>query len=211
MKCENDLLDLYCSKVENEVRPVLHYPFRQDGYICAGDGWVLIRIAETLCDGEYSENPNNLKAPKVSGILRQPNICLPITRQMLEDAISKAPDEKDRTCHECDGEGQVRYEYMDRNNVRYDKWCECPCCDGTGLIGEYTAQTTTFVLHGCHLPLGKIMILLKTMYILGVNALRARYIGQPTEILMFDVEDADINIYITPVIADGRLDSIDIV
>ena len=212
MKSEKELLDLFCSKSENEIRPVLHYPWLQDGYVCASDGRILIRIAETLCDGEYSEEPDGKKPPKVSEVIRQPNVCIPVTRQMLETAISKTPkEEKDRTCPECGGDGSVSYEYHDREDVRWSKECECPCCDGTGLIGDYTAKTTTFGFGGCDLVYGHLIILIKTMDALGVNTLRARYIGKPTETLMFDVEGMDLNIGMMPVYANNILDRIEIV
>ena len=36
-------------------RPTLEHPFRQDGYICASDTHVLIRIREDLAVGNYDE------------------------------------------------------------------------------------------------------------------------------------------------------------
>jgi hypothetical protein len=212
MTNERYLLNLYVHP-ESEYRRNIQDPFRQDGRICATDGRMMIRIAEGLCEEEYTDTPNGLKPVNTNAVMPEPNMCETVTALMLNHALEKAPDEKDRRCPECNGSGEVEYEYHDRHGERHTTWDDCPECDGTGEVGEYTAIEYQFTLHGHALAYKHLKMLLRTMAYLQTNSLRLRHIQKgddDTQALLFDVDGKDIEILAMPQLRDENLKEIKI-
>ena len=211
MEYERKLLDMYV--YAGEYRQNISSPFRQAGRICATDGHILIRIAEGLCKGEYTDTPNGLKAPNTASVMPQPNMCETVTEKMIERALEKAPEEKDRRCPECDGSGRVDYRYMDRHYDYHSMEGDCPECDGTGEASDYTAIKYQFVLHGNALHYHHLKVLLNTMLYLKTDSLRLRHIRKDEDDLsgiLFDTEGRDVEILFVPMLRDDKLEEIKI-
>lgn len=212
MENERYLLNLYVHP-ESEYRKNIQEPFSQDGRICATDGRMLIRIAEGLCEEEYTDMPNGLKPVNTSKVIPQKNMCETVTALMLSKALEKAPEEKERKCPECGGSGQVEYEYRDRHYDRHTIEGDCPECEGTGEIGDYTPIKYQFMLHGYHLSYNHLKTLLRTMAYLKTDSLRLRHIQKgdgDSQQLLFDVEGKDIEILAMPQLRDENLKEIKI-
>lgn len=212
MENERYLLNLYVHP-ESEYRQNIQKPFRQDGRICATDGRMLIRIAEGLCEEEYTDMPNGLKPVNTSKVIPQKNMCETVTAEMLSKALEKAPEEKERKCPECGGSGQVEYEYRDRHYDRHTIEGDCPECEGTGEVGDYTAIKYQFTLHGHALSYNHLKTLLRTMAYLKTDNLRLRHIQKgegDSQQLLFDVEDKDIEILAMPQLRNEELKEIKI-
>ena len=212
MENEKYLLNLYVLS-ESEYRENIQVPFRQDGRVCATDGRMLIRIAESLCEEEYTDMPNGLKPVNTSAVIPKPNVCETITAQMLNRALEKAPEEKNRRCPECNGNGTVEYEYCDRHGKTHPKEGDCPECDGTGQVDEYTPIKYQFTLHGQPLCYNHLKMLLRTMDYLKTDSLRLRHIKKDEDdslAIFFDVEGKDIEILAMPQLRDKDLKEIKI-
>ena len=211
MKHERQLLDIYVYR--GEYREALQVPFRQHGRICASDGHVLIRIAEGLCEGEYTDTPNGLKAPDTSRVIPEPNTCETVTKRIIDNVISAASAERNRTCPECHGDGTVGYRYTDRHYDYHTMEGECPECGGTGEISDYTAVKYQFTIHGQALCYHHLTVLSRTMACLEVDSLRRGHIKKGDDdksALLFDAEGTDVEILLMPQLRDRNLEEIKI-
>lgn len=211
MENERYLLNLYV--YDGDFHWNMQMPFRQDGRVCATDGRMLIRIAEGLCEEEYTDMPNGLKPVNTNAVIPEKNMCDTVTALMLNHALEKAPEEKNSYCPECGGSGEVKYEYRDRFGNMHTMAGDCPECDGTGEVGEYTAIKYQFTLHGYALSYKHLKTLLRTMAYLNTDSLRLRHIqkgDEDSQALLFDVDGKDIEILALPQLRCEKLKEIKI-
>lgn len=109
---EQELLSLFYDK-ENDMRPDMTAPYLKNGYVCATEAHILIRIKAETLNGEYNEIGSlNIDFPT-------DNCNFIIGLQDLKTAIASIPQieeeekvGKDIECEECDGEGEVEWEYQ---------------------------------------------------------------------------------------------------
>ena len=142
IKNEAELLSIFCDK--EEVRPLLKIPFFNTKYneVWSTDGRVLIRIKPGRLIDEYPKGELNL-----------PPLECPCKKKITIGAINKALDECPKVdeeiivqdavkCKECDGSGEVYWEYTDNHLHTHECLYDCPICDGTGEIkSEITRKT----------------------------------------------------------------------
>lgn len=138
IKSIDELLQMFVST--NEYRPKYLKPWRERNHVFASEMHILIRVSGYLTTVDYpqynSDNTNKLFPVGVpDGIL---------TAENLENAISYAPmvDEmecvgKDVECEECDGTGEVEWDYK-----HWRKMFECPVCYGTGYAETSSMEAT---------------------------------------------------------------------
>lgn len=135
MKAINDfLLGLFTGN--DESRPVLMFPNLKDGIVCASDGHVLISIPEDELTIKYNSvekypNGNKIISDMESETLRSIKIDI----ETLAKELTKCRFEADKLilkCKECDGTGNVEWEYEDKERNDHYKTDDCPLCDGTG-------------------------------------------------------------------------------
>lgn len=132
IKNEAELLSMFCD--EKELRPLLRAPFLNTKYneVWAATGQIIIRIKPERLVNEY---------PK--GELTLPELECPckkkVTIAAIEEALKKCPQIDEDVivqdaieCDECNGEGEVYWEYLANNGRTYDYLHDCPICDGTG-------------------------------------------------------------------------------
>ena len=213
MKYEKKLLDMYVYR--GEYRENIQVPFRQDGRICATDGRMMIRIAEGLCEREYTDRPNGLKAPNTASVMPEPNMCQTVTAKALERALKEAPEEADSRCPECGGSGKVDYTYCDRHYDYHTMEGDCPACGGTGEKDDYTIVKYQFLLLGNALCYHHLRTLLNTMKCLQTDSLRLLHIKafpdrHGPDAILFDVEGKDIEILAMPQLRDEKFEEIEI-
>lgn len=132
IKNEAELLSMFCDK--NEFRKLLRTPFFNTRYneVWSSNGHILIRI-----------NPERLVDEYTKGELNSPTLECPCKKKVTIEAINKALDECPKVdeeiiiqdtveCKECDGSGEVYWEYTDNTGHTHEHLGECPVCDGTG-------------------------------------------------------------------------------
>lgn len=142
IKNEAELLNKFCDK--DEFRQLLRTPFFNTKYdeVWSTDGHVLIRIKPERLVGVYPE-----------GELNFPALECPCKRKVTIEAINKALDECPKVdeeiviqeaaeCKECDGSGEVYWEYTDNTGHTHEHLFDCPVCNGTGeIVPEKTKKT----------------------------------------------------------------------
>ena len=132
IKNEAELLSMFCDK--NEFRTLLRAPFLNTKYneVWATNGHAIIRIKPERLVNEYPKGELTLPNQECS--------CKKeVTIEAIEEALKKCPQIDEEVivqdaieCDECNGEGEVYWEYRADNGRTYDCLHDCPICDGTG-------------------------------------------------------------------------------
>ena len=209
IKNEAELLSMFCDK--SEFRALLRTPFFNTKYneVWSTDGHVLIRIKPERLVGEY---------PK--GELGLPALECPCNKKITIDAINRALDECPKVdekiviqdaveCKECDGSGEVYWEYTDNSGHTHEHLDECPVCDGTGEIEhEKTKKTGKKILNAkAVINIGSAYIFANNIYklkfamdFLGITA--ADLISNPDMWSNEFVLDNDIHVVLMPILFD---------
>lgn len=140
MNCDFDEKKLFGLFVADDdmYRPILNNPYRRDGYVYASDGQKLIRVKEDIVSGDYEVTD------KMKLNIPADNCDYTITDKDIEKVLSEIPqvkemEEKEVKCSECDGTGEVIWEYKDKNWETHENEFECPICGGTGYISTEKA------------------------------------------------------------------------
>lgn len=188
---EKKLFGLFVA--DNDVyRPILNNPYRRDGYVYASDGQKLIRVKDGIVSGYYEmTNGMTLNIPT-------DNCDYTITDMDIEKVLSEIPqveemEEKEIKCSECDGTGEVIWEYKDKNWETHENEYECPICGGTGYInvekatGRMISDPDTVVKVGRNgIASTLLQVLLGAMKIVGVTEAHLVYQGNITNHFRID-------------------------
>jgi len=115
---------------KDELRPVFNNPFNYNGTVCATDGHKLICTDEKNIGFDFN---NDFKPLKLDNVIEKQNCKERLLINIEYFESLKTADEykevgKDVECKECDGFGEVEWEYQ--NHTRD---FDCPVCDGEGF------------------------------------------------------------------------------
>ena len=127
------LLTLFVADAE-DMRPALMKPFEQDGYVCATNAYIILRVAKRFISEDFSTDKH---LPDVASVTPEHNPISAITIDTLRGEFVRQKIDYDTTtadCPDCDDEGEVEWEYTDTDGDKHKMWAECPCCGGTGII-----------------------------------------------------------------------------
>lgn len=144
---ENKLFDLFLDK-EN-CRTEIRKPFVNNGWVAATETHFCLLIKPEYLKQTYEPG----EKPNVSKILTESNLDITISRSELLEAIKAVSTEKEKRvirpgvkCSECDGDGEVEWEYIDSDNYAHSEYFDCPICHGSGYkVNELTADTGRIV------------------------------------------------------------------
>ena len=154
----------YCG----DKRPGLTLPFEQDDYIYATNTYIIIRVRKDIVpkgDCDYSPKGRVVNCQKA---FYQPDPTFTISAKDIETAFVKLgidPNVIDSVCPECGGEGEVDWEYTDRNGKQHTLTYECPLCGGVctipngidcwcGIDGKETLANNILMAYHAMLKLG---------------------------------------------------------
>ena len=191
MKNEKEIFDLFVDA--NNMRPFFTAPFSQNGYVCASDGIALIRVDNRVIEGEYPL----YEKTDCSRFFVETKKEVEITVQQLEKLLSEVElieefveEGADIECEECEGSGEVVWEYK-----RWEHEDDCPLCDGSGYISRKRSVPTgkkipdmsaKICLGDKKLKAHYIDTLVKTMELTGMRSVIMKYNeGKPYEQALF--------------------------
>lgn len=139
---EAELLNIFCNKSYSE--PLRSYPFLNTRYneVWSTDGHTLIRVNPEFLIGEY-----------IKERLLMPNLEYPCEKTITIEALNKALEacplvdeevviQDAVECKECDGNGEVYWEYTDNHLHTHERLMDCPICDGTGEMEHEKTKKT---------------------------------------------------------------------
>lgn len=209
IKNEAELLNMFCDK--NEFRQLLRTPFLNTNYneVWSTDGRVFIGINPEILTKEY---------PK--GELSFPKLELPCEKTITIEALNKALEacplvdeevviQDAVKCEECDGSGEVYWEYTDNHLHTHERLSDCPICDGTGEIEhektkktgkKIIAEDTVVEVGNAHFFANRLQTLKTAMGYLNVESVKMVH-NAPQGANEFVVND-DIRIIIMPILFD---------
>ena len=209
IKNEAELLSMFCDK--NEFRELLRTPFfnTRNNEVWSTDGHALIRIKSESLVGEYPKGKLGLPALE--------SLCM---KKVTIEALNKALDECPKVdediviqdaveCQECDGSGEVYWEYTDNTGHTHEHLDECPVCDGTGEIEHAKIKKT-----GKKVLKAKAVINVGNAYFFANNLYRLKFamdflgitsadlISNPDRWPNEFILDDDIHIMLMPILFD---------
>ncbi len=139
IKNEAELLNIFCDK--NNEREALREPFYNPNFnkVWGIDGYTLIQITPNVLTKEYPKRELRIteledpckKVVSVEAINKALETCPKVDEEIVIQDSEK--------CEECDGFGEVYWEYTDNSGHTHEREFECPVCKGTG---ESTHQKT---------------------------------------------------------------------
>lgn len=124
-----EILELFVEKTGMRKWMALPFSNSEQNVMFATDGSAMVVINGS----NYYENHEE----KIKGIypLETENRNIPISFDSLNDTLAKIKPTNKKTCPDCDGTGEVEWQYKD-----YTEEFECPVCLGTGTI--HTSNTS---------------------------------------------------------------------
>lgn len=135
MNAINDfLLNLFTGN--DEYRPAMMFPNLRDGIVCASDGHALIYIPESELTLKYNTSEKYPNAVKLISDFEKESLCsIKVEVETLAKELTKCRLKADKLilkCKECNGSGNVEWEYEDNSRETHYTQHDCPLCDGTG-------------------------------------------------------------------------------
>lgn len=136
-----EILQIFVGK--DRLRPPLTVPNIGDKYASATDGHALVFFDKRLLpDNTTFETVlgEGLIYPDIDRFTKMKEICNNILDlEKVNSVLSNCPliedcdeEEKEEECTECDGSGEVEFEYQATNKKSYYNTGECPICEGDG-------------------------------------------------------------------------------
>ncbi len=192
------LLNYFVADADS-LRPVLMKPFEQDGYVCATDTHVLLRVAKKYITDDYSTEQ---KTPNVANVVPEQNPIFAISANNLRDAFVRCGIDynvMNVDCPYCDDQYEVEWEFTDSDGDKHTKWDTCPCCDGSGSIPNGSGHYLE--VGECAIHAHFMLLLYRTMVELGIDKVKVSK-GDRQQFLFGIAEGIDI--VIMPAILKNR-------
>lgn len=122
--CDTDAISWFLS------RPFL-YELNGKTVACATNSHLLC-IAKNGCGYVKS---SEYKAPNVASVIPADECTETLSVSRLSEALAKVPKTRNIVCPECNGKGQVNYQYYNQSaNEKVYHEFDCPHCNGTGAV-----------------------------------------------------------------------------
>lgn len=208
-----ELFNLFIN--DDELRPEMNHPYKQGNRYFATDATAMVFIPCDRVELNYPEQdkPQSDKViPRdktMQVVISISEIESKLTPEMIDEEIDKVKKEK---CSECDGEGQVEFEYYG-NKRTYTIEEDCPECGGAGdLEIEYSEKTgrkipnrnKQFFMHDVGYMYYQLERLIKAARICGVETV-VKTFGTRTNASVFDLGN-DITVLIMPTMIDEYIE-----
>lgn len=153
---------------EDGLRPSINTPAILEKYAAATDAYSLVFFPKTLLPENtvFDRKESFVDIKRFINLDENCNIILNLNK--IEEVVSKCPliekkVEECKDCKECDGTGEVEYEYTTSDwNTNYITG-ECPACEGMGKICiEVKGADKELIKDGTYnVQIGNIKILVK--------------------------------------------------
>ena len=144
-KNEDELLATFSNPNYPGLEQYRHPFFNErTGQVWATNGYVLLSVAPHRLSGDYPTM--RLGDPDMFTV----HSCdMTVTMSMLADTLASVPQIKEkvevqpaRECEECDGTGEVMWEYTDGGLKVHQMEAVCPVCDGRGIFAKAVYKET---------------------------------------------------------------------
>ncbi|MDH5825796.1 hypothetical protein [Sphingobacterium faecium] len=127
MDNSNKILQLFLADKDN-LTDWMRKPFTVNGKTGATNAYSVVLLP---FDSAYED-----MGEKFEGIIPTPNCSIRYSVAKLKECYTKIPlvdIPAEKICPECDGDGEVEFEFYGKEYTHY-KDIDCPLCDGKGFI-----------------------------------------------------------------------------
>lgn len=212
-----EILQMFVS--QDDLRPAMTVPNIGNEFASSTDAHALVFFDKnllpenTVFETDFGEK---LKYPDIQRFIEMKANCNTILDvEKINEVISKCPliedtdeEEKEDTCNECDGSGEVTYTYEDSKYKDHELDGECPICEGLGKCtktiekpnGKMVKNNEYYLQCGIsYLSVFLIEKLLKVQQIIGgdISIVNQTY---PNKEILFKV--SNVNVLIMPLMRD---------
>jgi hypothetical protein len=133
-----EILNLFVSN--DDLRPAMTAPNKGVEFTSATDAHSIIYFPNDLLPKDTAFEDKGGKYPDVMPYIKVEDNCNNLLRlENIKSVLLKCPliedfdeEEKENTCDECDGSGEVTFTYEDGKLKDHEMEGECPICDGQG-------------------------------------------------------------------------------
>ena len=128
----------------SEYREWTQRPFTIGNNVYSTDGESIVKVPKEFVSTFVEFQKEEIVKRILYFFNFKPQNLLTVNVQDLKDTIGKIPlidecrnSDEDGKCKECDGRGEVEWEYEE-----YTKEMDCPICDGDGVIPDHKKEKT---------------------------------------------------------------------
>ncbi len=133
-----EILQMFVS--QDDLRPAITVPNKGEFFTSATDAHSIVYFKNELLPIDITFEDKGVKYPNVLQFVNQDdNINVLLSIEKINSVLSKCPliedfdeEEKEVTCDECNGSGEVIFTYEDSEYQDHELDGECPICNGDG-------------------------------------------------------------------------------
>ncbi len=144
---EQELFELFCDPRSRHVETHKPYYETQCKKVFATDGRIAIMMNLSMLSESYEE----IKKPVIYKVFRD-SVDGYFTLEALKKVLASFEMEEEQVvieigekCEECEGNGEVKWEYTDQDGEMHSHYGDCPFCDGYGT-SEDVFKSTGFMM-----------------------------------------------------------------
>lgn len=198
----------------DDLRDWMNKPFKMGDSIYATDASIIAKVSEKIVSGKYSGVDDKYIQLILPLFDFEPKNLLTISIKEISEVISKVElvdeyldTDTEGSCNECNGEGEVEWEYD-----IYTRDMDCPVCDGNGTITEEKrTKTGNKVLHVdlyidikvCRFSIAMISQLVLFAETVGVEEIEVINQTFPNRVTVFKVGEVELGLM--PVTISGDM------
>ena len=144
---EQELLELFCDPYSELTFKQKPYYETQCKKVFATDGVILIMMNPSMLSESYEE----IKKPVIYKVFRgsmEEYFTFEALKKVLASFAMEEEQvvtEEGRECKECEGSGEVEWEYTDQDGEIHFRDSDCPVCHGDGMF-EDVFKSTGFMI-----------------------------------------------------------------
>nr|DAN19901.1 MAG TPA: protein of unknown function (DUF5351) [Caudoviricetes sp.] len=144
---EQELLELFCDPYSELTFKQKPYYETQCKKVFATDGVILIMMNPSMLSESYEE----IKKPVIYKVFRgsmEEYFTFEALKKVLASFAMEEEQvvtEEGRECEECEGSGEVEWEYTDQDGEIHFRDSDCPVCHGDGMF-EDVFKSTGFMI-----------------------------------------------------------------
>lgn len=205
----DQLFKLFCT--EDELRPEMMHPYKQGERYYATDATAMIFMPTNEAELPFVEQdkPQSDKVIPREKTMQIEILVSDIERKMLPEMIDEEIEKTEtKECSECEGKGQVEFEYSG-NKRTYTIEDDCPECDGSGKIErEFSVKTgkkipnprKVYFMHEVGYMYYNLERLVKAAKLCGADTITKTF-GSRTQASVFDLGNR-ITILVMPTLVE---------
>lgn len=190
----------------DELRPLMCHPYKQGGKYYATDAHSMIILPIEKANLDYPEQDKPISdavVPKETTCnieIKISDLEAKLIPEIIDEIIE---EEKEDKCEECDGDGEVEFEYDATSKNKWQSFtmeADCPICEGAGTITETIKKPTgkkipnpakKYKMFEVGFMYEQLKRLIDACNLLGVETITKTY-GTPTNANIFKCGDAVI-------------------